>query len=89
MPRFYFDYMEGGIITPDPDGLVFQDLHAAAAEAERALCDFYQDMLSSCDHIELAVEVRDETGPIFRLILRFDKRFEVTYGSPSDRPSEA
>ncbi|WP_046861876.1 DUF6894 family protein [Microvirga massiliensis] len=54
MPRFFFDVHDGDGFTPDHEGIELKDIHAAEAEAVRALPDG--------DRRDFVVNVRDAAG---------------------------
>lgn len=59
MPHYFFDVQEGDCLVPDQDGLEFQDIEAAKAEAVRALAGMVKDALPDGTRREIAVVVRD------------------------------
>jgi hypothetical protein len=62
VPRFYFDVREGDSFTRDDDGLAFDSLEEAAAEAANSAAEIGRDRLPKGHAPEILVEVRDEHG---------------------------
>jgi hypothetical protein len=70
MTRYYFDLRDGDELTSDEVGLELASFHAAQEEAARSLADMAKDAIQS-RRIDgsgglLAVEVRDENGPVLQ-----------------------
>ena len=70
MPRYYFDLRDGEDLTPDSEGMELSSFHAAQEEAARSLADLAKEALRT-HHIDgaggqLAVEVRDDDGPVLQ-----------------------
>lgn len=66
MPTYYFDVFDGGGLVRDLEGMEFEDMDAAVAEARRALGGMVKDALSDggSEHpIEIRIRDGDE-GPI-------------------------
>lgn len=69
MPHYWFDMSDNGTLTRDEEGLEFQDLHSARAEALRALGDLLREK-AVCDVLpEFVIVVRDESGTVCRISL--------------------
>jgi uncharacterized membrane protein len=62
VPRFYFDVREGDSFTRNDDGLEFDSLDEAAAEAANSAAEIGRDRLPEGQAPEIMVEVRDEHG---------------------------
>lgn len=79
MPRYYFDIREGAEIFPDEEGLELATLQAVQEEAARSLAELVRDEVRN--HFDgasprLAIEVRDDNGPVIELALKFElKRY--------------
>jgi hypothetical protein len=58
MERFYFDYVEDGRRTADPEGLVLSDLAAARAEGARALAELAAELIARQKTAAIRLEVR-------------------------------
>lgn len=71
MPHYYFDIRDGGTLTVDEEGLTLADQRAAEIEAALSLADTAKDLVPSASTSSLAIEVRDEDGPIFRAAFLF------------------
>jgi hypothetical protein len=61
MPRYYFDTHDDGELTPDEDGLEFDDLEAVKLETARALTEIAKDVVPGSTRRVLAITVRDGT----------------------------
>jgi len=77
MTRYYFDLRDGDNVVPDEEGLELYDIEAVRTEAAYALTDLARDVirakLISGGTRDLAVEVRDDHGPV--MLARF--QFEI------------
>jgi hypothetical protein len=75
MPRYYFDMREGDEIATDDEGLELDSLQAVQEEAARSLADMARDAISRHNgvqrHRQMAIEVRDDIGPILRVAFTF------------------
>ena len=60
MPRFYFDLREGGMFSPDDEGIEFPDLNAAEREAAEAAAAIGRDRLPKGGSREINMEVLNE-----------------------------
>ena len=72
MSRFYFDYRDNGNFVQDKVGTRFTSSEEAKIEASKAMTEFARDMLSGAVERTLAIEVRDDTGPLLRVTLHFE-----------------
>ena len=72
MPLFFFDTRDNDAFIEDDEGLDFPDLEAVRVQATRALADLARDVIHTCLKRELAIEVRDEGGPVLKTILIFE-----------------
>jgi hypothetical protein len=75
MPRYYFDLRERDGLAVDEEGMELRDLEAVQEEAARSLADMARDELrriakNGGGH-EMAIEVRDEAGPVLQVTLTF------------------
>jgi hypothetical protein len=75
MPRYYFDFLDGGGFLVDDEGREFSDTHAVQVEAARSLTDMARDSLlesavASIDRI--TIQVRDDAGPVMNVWFRFE-----------------
>lgn len=77
MPRYFFDFRHGKQVAPDEEGLFLPDMDAVENEAAHALVDMTRDAMMSVDNglaREMAVEVRDEIGPVLHATFNFDMK---------------
>jgi hypothetical protein len=75
MKRYYFDLREGDEIFPDEEGLELSTIEKAQEEAARSLADMARDAVRSRGSGPgqlMAIEVRDESGPVFNLKFMFE-----------------
>lgn len=75
MRRYYFDYHDDGIRDADDVGIeLFElvDVTAAKGEAVRALAEYARDVIVGRQRRELAIEVREDDGPLFRTSINFE-----------------
>jgi hypothetical protein len=75
MPRYFFDLREGDDLAVDEEGMELRDLEAVHEEAARSLADLARDEVRRVakhggGH-EMAIEVRDEAGPVLQVMLTF------------------
>jgi hypothetical protein len=74
--RYYFDFRVGGELAIDDEGLEFSTVEAVHEDAARSLVDMARDAIrtnpfDSAGH-RLAIEVRDESGPLLVVKFTFD-----------------
>ena len=63
MPRYFFDFMEGGSGVPDDEGTELADLAHARKVAVKTLGQIGKDEFDKASHDrELVVKVRSEEG---------------------------
>ncbi|HXH43560.1 MAG TPA: hypothetical protein VNK51_06915 [Bradyrhizobium sp.] len=76
MPRYYFDLMEGDVLALDEEGLELSSLRAVQAEAAKSLADMARDAVHSfpppTGRQKMAIEVRDDLGPLLQVNLTFE-----------------
>ena len=72
MPLYFFDIRDNGDFIEDDKGVEFPDLEAVKIEAARSLAEIARDVLPGSVKRNLAVEVRDEHGPVLRAIMTFE-----------------
>ena len=72
MPRFFFDTRDNDLVLEDEVGLDYPDLEAVKVEAARALAELARDVIPGSLKRELAIEVRDELGPVLKARLTFE-----------------
>jgi hypothetical protein len=64
MTRYFFDIHEGDSIAPDEEGLEFPHVEAAQEEAAHSLADLVRDKIRGQPNCHMAIEVRDNAGPV-------------------------
>ena len=64
MRRYFFDTRDNDAFIEDDLGVEYPDLEVVKAEAARALAELARDVLPGSTRRELAIEVRDEDGPV-------------------------
>ncbi|MBR1174351.1 hypothetical protein JQ617_10340 [Bradyrhizobium sp. KB893862 SZCCT0404] len=74
MARYYFDLREGAELFPDEDGVELPTLRAAEMEAARALGAMTQELDPTAEDRDIAIEVRNDDGPLFQVALVFAVR---------------
>jgi class 3 adenylate cyclase len=71
MIRFFFDFREGGRLIGDDIGVEFSSLEAAKAEATAAMFAQAKDFFPGANRGEMQVQVRTESGPVFKTKIIF------------------
>jgi hypothetical protein len=71
MPRYYFDTRDDQTFMEDEMGLEFPDLESVKVEAARSLAELARDVIPGAFQRELAVQVRDELGPVLKVLMTF------------------
>ncbi|HET9428750.1 MAG TPA: hypothetical protein VFO69_10360 [Allosphingosinicella sp.] len=72
MAHYFFDTRDNDDFIEDDIGLDFPDLETVKIEAASALTELARDVLPGSVKRRLAVEVRDELGPVMRTIMTFE-----------------
>ena len=72
MPHYFFDTRDNHRFIEDDVGLDYPDLEAVKVEAARALADFAREVIPGSVRRELAIEVRDERGPVLAAKMAFE-----------------
>jgi hypothetical protein len=73
MQRYYFDLRDDDGLTIDDEGIELPDLRAVRYEASRSVVDAARHvLLRPTRPTEVAVEVRDESGPVMRMRFMID-----------------
>jgi hypothetical protein len=72
VPFCFFDTRDNDLFMEDDVGLEFPDLEAVKVEAAKALAELARDVIPGSLKRELAVEVRDELGPILVARMTFE-----------------
>jgi hypothetical protein len=73
MPRFYFDFEDGGLAI-DKEGEEFADVDAARKEAVVSVGQYAMDFTHRGTEGRLAVRVRDEQGPVLEVTAVIETR---------------
>jgi hypothetical protein len=78
--RYYFDLRDGEEVAVDDEGVELSSLQAVQEEAALSLADMARNaipaQLNDGAYHLMAIEVRDESGPVLRVRLtcEFDRR---------------
>ena len=72
MPLYFFDTRDNDEFIEDDVGIEFPDLEAVKIEAARSLAELARDVISGSLQRKLAVEVRDEFGPVLMALMTFE-----------------
>ncbi|MFB9265985.1 DUF6894 family protein [Bradyrhizobium erythrophlei] len=73
MRRYFFDLRDGEALIPDEEGMVLPDVGSAQEEAMKALADMVHNAaIKSLSLIQMAIEVRDDDGPVMQVRFAFD-----------------
>lgn len=72
MPRYYFDTRDNDRFVPDEIGIEIATLEKVKRAASEAMADFAKDVLPGSVVRILSIEVRDGSGPVLRVMLRFE-----------------
>ncbi|WP_036007633.1 DUF6894 family protein [Bradyrhizobium yuanmingense] len=87
MPRYYFDLRDDKGIALDEEGLELSSPRAVQAEAAKSVADLARDALLSApltgDRRELAIDVRDASGPVMQV--KFSFQIEDLKSRPRSR----
>lgn len=69
--RYYFDLRDDDTLVPDEEGLEISDIELVQEEAARSLVDMARFAISGRPIFRMAIEVRDETGPVLEVSFRW------------------
>ena len=76
MRRYFFDMLDDETVIPDDEGLMLTSWEAVQRETAKALADLARDEVTQFFYNErprkLAIDVRDEHGPLLRATLCFE-----------------
>ena len=72
MPLYFFDTRDEDEFIEDDVGVDLPDLETVEVVAAQALIELARDAIPGSARRELAVEVRDEDGPIMRATIMFE-----------------
>ena len=72
MVRYFFDVRDNDSLHPDDVGVELPSIDTVKAQAGRTMGEIAKDVLPGSEVRTLAIEVRDDLGPILRVALRFE-----------------
>ena len=72
MPRYYFDSRDNETFIADEIGVDIASFEEVKTTASTAMAEFAKDVLPGSIVRMLAIEVRDDFGPVLRVSLRFE-----------------
>ena len=72
MVRYFFDVRDNDSFYPDDVGVELPSIDTVKAQASRTMGEIARDVLPGSEVRTLAIEVRDDRGPILRAALRFE-----------------
>jgi hypothetical protein len=74
MKRYFFDIRDGDILAVDEEGMELPNIRAAQEEAALSLADMTRDRISSKPRWHIAIEVRDDDGPVMEASFQWQQR---------------
>lgn len=72
MTLYYFDTRDNEHFVPDDIGVELATFAQVKLAASQAMADFAKDVLPGSVLRILSIEVRDSSGPVLRVVLRFE-----------------
>ena len=72
MVRYFFDVRDTDSFYPDDTGVELPSIDIVKAQASKTMGEIAKDVLPGAEVRTLAIEVRDDCGPILRVALRFE-----------------
>lgn len=79
MHRYYFDIVDHSGLASDTEGMEFETMEQAMAEARRALGGLVKDALSNNHDLPIAIHIRDgEERPVFLTVTIIAEHGEST-----------
>lgn len=72
MALYYFDTRDNDSFIRDEDGVEVSSFAKVKLLASDAMADLAKDVLPGAEPRNLAIEVRDHSGPVLKLKLRFE-----------------
>lgn len=72
MARYYFDTRDNEKFVSDDVGVEVDSFETVKLMASEAMADFASDVLPGSVVRTLTIEVRDDHGPVLRVVLRFE-----------------
>ncbi|MCK1515092.1 hypothetical protein IVB22_21500 [Bradyrhizobium sp. 190] len=77
MKRYYFDVRDGSQFIHDDEGVELPNIESARQEATTALSEMAREWVRGGPQHRMAVEVRDDHGPILEASLGFVMKDET------------
>ena len=74
MKRYFFDIRDGDELSPDEVGVELPDIKAVKAEAARSLADISRTDSFGHPFRHMAIEVRDDDGPVLEATFHWKLR---------------
>ena len=74
MPLYFFNTRDNDDMVEDHIGTECRDLEAAKIEAAMTLAGLARDVLPGSSRRELAIEVRDDQGPVLMARMTFEAK---------------
>lgn len=84
MAIYYFDARDNDTFVPDDVGVEIATFDSVKRMASEAMADLAKDVLPGSVARSLSIEVRDDVGPVLRVVLRFEIEHEIS--TPLRRP---
>ena len=72
MAKYFFDVQDNDSFYPDDVGVELPSIETVKAQASRTMGEIAKDVLPGSEVRTLAIEVRDDLGPVLRVALRFE-----------------
>lgn len=72
MGLYFFDSRDNEAFIEDDEGLDYPDLEAVKVAAAKALAELARDVIPASLRRQLAIEVRDEQGPVLIAKMTFE-----------------
>ncbi len=74
MKRYYFDIRKDDDLAADEEGLIMRDIDAVQKEAALSLADMAREAIPGRDFHRMAIEVRDDIGPVLEVCYQWKIR---------------
>ncbi|WP_024510681.1 hypothetical protein [Bradyrhizobium sp. ARR65] len=78
MKKYYFDIRDGSQFISDDEGVVLPNIESARQEATSTLSEITRDWVRGRPQHHMAVEVRDDHGPILDASVSFVLKLRAT-----------
>ncbi|AWL93005.1 hypothetical protein CIT37_12900 [Bradyrhizobium ottawaense] len=79
MALYYFDTRDNDYFVPDDIGVEIATFDQVKLAASQAMADFAKDVLPGSVVRILSIEVRDSSGPVLRVVLRFEIEHQLAH----------